>query len=142
VHPERRPKPDRVLEALGARLRGLPQPPVPVELEARLLATIPPPRPVPQRRWIVRVRLASLAGALAAACLLAVLASAWRHLGNLVPRPPTTESVSHDPSRPSDDSVRNGPAEARLVLDGAPSSSFAWPLENALTSFLPPDGLD
>ena len=69
MHPQKRPGPDRSPEGLEARLRALPPPPVPAELEARLLAAIPAPR---RRRPI----WAGVVGVLAAACLLAALA--WR----------------------------------------------------------------
>ncbi len=42
---QRRPNSDRSLESLEARLRALPQPPIPGELEARILAAIRPERP-------------------------------------------------------------------------------------------------
>ncbi len=38
---QRRPNSDRSPESLEARLRALPQPPIPSELEARILAAIP-----------------------------------------------------------------------------------------------------
>ena len=71
---EKRPKPDGSPESLEARLRALPQPPVPAGLEARLLAAIPAKMPAPRQRWAVRVGVVSAVGEVAAACLLAVLA--------------------------------------------------------------------
>src|SRR4051794_27832534 len=70
MHPEQQPNPSPSLEALEARLRALPAPPAPADLEARLLARIPAKKPAkPWRRaaWI------GIVGALAAACLLAAL---------------------------------------------------------------------
>jgi hypothetical protein len=77
-----------------------------------------------ERRWVV------LAGALAAACLVAVLAWTWRYLENLVPRPSTTELAHQVTPRPPGDSPRS-PAwwEARRVLEEAEMPPFTWPLE-------------
>ena len=143
MHPERRPNPDRSAEALEERLRALPPPTVPDGLEARLLANIPAERPTARRRWAVWV---GVAGALAAACLLAVLA--WPRRDGHPPAPsPPKEAVKHVPPRPPD-----GPAavaawrEARRVLDGAEMPSFTWPLGETLplrgSTPVPPDLLD
>jgi len=78
---QRRPNSDRSPESLEARLCALPQPPIPVGLEARILAAIPA-RPsnndeLPRlarsgsRRWRLIV-WAGASVAAAAACLLAV----------------------------------------------------------------------
>src|SRR5260370_22901790 len=70
------PNSDQSLESLEARLRALPPPPVPGDLETRLLSAIPAEMPTweqgsgSRRRWMVWV---GLAGALAAACWLIVL---------------------------------------------------------------------
>src|SRR6516225_5095973 len=101
MHPERRPNPDRSSESLEARLRALPQPPIPDGLEARLLATIPAARPG-RRRWLVLVGVAS---ALAAACLLAVLARPGRDGTNPVPSPPAKEIAKQGTPRMPDDSA-------------------------------------
>ena len=77
----RRPNSDRSPESLEARLRALPQPPIPSELEARILAAIPA-RPsnhdeLPRlarsasRRWRLTV-WAGVSVAAAGACLLVV----------------------------------------------------------------------
>src|SRR5438445_9347978 len=108
MHPQRRPNLDRSPEVLEGRLRALPQPPVPAELEARLLATIPPPTSIPQRRWPVRVALTGLVGPLAAASLLPVLAWTWGNGKNRILTPPTAESASHKTPRPPDDSASGG----------------------------------
>lgn len=78
---QRRPNSDRSPESLEARLRALPQPPIPSELEARILAAIPArsanndelPRLArsASRRWRLTV-WAGASVAAAAACLLAV----------------------------------------------------------------------
>src|SRR5262245_65476263 len=139
MHPERRPNPDRSPEALEARLRALPPPPVPAGLEARLLAAIPAATPVPRRRRAVWV---GAAGALAAACLLAVLA--WLGRGGKDPSPPTNPSAHQAIPRPPDDSAGTAEwLEARRVLDGAEPPAFTWPLPEApplrASTSLPPD---
>ncbi len=149
MRPKRLPNRARSPESLEARLRALPQPSVPADLEARLLATIPAEMRIPRRRWAV---WAGVAGPLAAACLLAVFA--WpRGDGNRpVPRPGTGESphpitvpspgtiasadapgagLTTPPAlRPSDDSADIAAwAEARRVLNGAEPATFTWPLK-------------
>src|SRR5437879_4932196 len=122
MHSDRRPNADRSPEALEARLRALPQSPVPADLEARLLATIPAERPIPPRRWAVRV---GVVGALAAACLLAVLAWLGRDGKGPAPRPPTTESARKDTPRPPDASASIAAwLESRRVLDEATIPTF------------------
>src|SRR5260370_26301538 len=73
---EKYPNADRP-ESLEAQLRALPPPPVPADLEARLLAAIPAEMAIPRRRGIGRFSFRRGAvwgiGALAAACLLVVL---------------------------------------------------------------------
>src|SRR5262245_35735495 len=98
--PERRPSTDRSPEALEARLRALPRPPVPDGLEARLLAGVPAALPVPRRRWPI---WAGAAAALAAACLLAVLAWPGRHGKDPAPTPGASKSARQVPARPPDD---------------------------------------
>jgi hypothetical protein len=144
MHPERRPNPERSPEALEARLRALPPPPVPAGLEARLLAAIPVATPVPRRRRAVWV---GAAGALAAACLLAVLAWPGRDGENPFPSPPTSAAPRQVTPRPPDDSAGLAARlEARRVLDGAELSPFTWPLQETsplrASTSIPPDLLD
>src|SRR5437868_3399685 len=141
MHPERRPNPDRSAESLEARLRALPRPPVPADLEARLLAAIPATMPIPRRRGAVWV------GALAAACLLIVLI--WRGHGGRdpVPNPGTNESARKVPPPSLDDSARMAPwLKARRDLDGAEMPTFTWPIEETspmkVSTAIPPDLLD
>jgi hypothetical protein len=144
VDTDRRPNPDESPEALEARLRALPRPPVPADLEARLLAAIPTETLVPPRRWAVWV---GVAGALAAACLLAVLAWPRRDGKGPAPGPTPRESAHQATPRPPDDSDDLAVwREARRVLDGAEPPTFTWPLEETLpirvSTSLPPDLLD
>jgi hypothetical protein len=149
MHLERRPNPDRSLEAVAARLRALPQPAVPDGVEARLLAAIPAGRPIPRRR---RVLWAGMAGALAAACLLAALAWLGRDGKGPVPSPSMHESAHAQgaglpPALRPDHSAGIAPwLEARRALDGGEMPTFTWPLQKAsplrgLTS-IPHDLLD
>jgi hypothetical protein len=76
----RRPNLDRSLESLGARLRGLPQPPIPDDLKARILTAVsarpshnderPRLARSTSRRW--RLTVWAVGSVAAAACLLAV----------------------------------------------------------------------
>ncbi len=95
MHRERRP------EALADRLRELPPPAVPADLEARLLAGIPAPGRRSRRGWAVG------ACAVAAACLLVVLA--WPRAGH--------------PLRQGDAVLPTG----RLAQQTA--EEFTWPLD-------------
>ena len=129
MHPERRPSPSHSPESLEARLRALPQPPVPEGLEARLLAAGPARGPAPRRRWAVR---ALVAGALAAACLLAVLA--WQRRDGKAPTfGPAKHEVAHKVTpRPPD----GPPGMAAWVRAGrdpeaAELPPFTWPLGEA-----------
>jgi hypothetical protein len=129
MHPERRPDPEGSPESLKARLRALPQPPVPVDLEARLLATIPAEMPIPQRRWAIWL---GVVGPLAAACLLAVLAWLGRDSKNPIPIPGPPKVVREIPRRPTDDSARIVPSlQARRELEGVDTLTFTWPIEEA-----------
>jgi hypothetical protein len=140
THPEQRPNPGRSPEPLEARLRALPQPPVPADLEARLLAAIPPAGPVPRRRWAV---WAGVAGALAAACLLAVLAWRGRDGKAPAPSPQKTDSARQAPSRPPEEDGIAAWREARRVADGEELPPFTWPLDEpapvGVATSIPPD---
>jgi hypothetical protein len=144
MHPERRPNPDGSSESLEARLRALPQPRVPADLEARLLATIPAEMPIPRRRWAAWV---GAVGAVAAACSLAVLAWPRREGQNPVPNPPTIESAQQVIPRPPDDAASIAPwLQARRDPDGAEMPPFTWPLAETspmrVSTSIPPDLLD
>jgi hypothetical protein len=142
MHPERRPNPDRSPESLEARLRALPPPPVPADLEARLLAAIPAEMPRP-RRWAFWV---GVAGALAAACLLAVLAWPRRNYNNTTPGPDKSESAHQATPRPPDSAGIAVWLKARPSLDEAEPPTFTWPLPETpavgVSTSIPPDLLD
>src|SRR5262245_35332806 len=130
MHPQGHPNPDRSPEALEARLRALPQPPVPADLEARLLAAIPAGRV--RGRWAVWV---GVVGAVAAACLLAVLAWPGRTGKVPAPHPEPGEAAHKAPSQPAEEPVSIAAwRESRRVLDGADIPPFTWPLENTLSA--------
>lgn len=140
MHPERRPSPDRSPEPLEARLRALPQPPVPPGLEARLLATVPAAMPAPRRRWGVWV---GMAGALAAACLLAALA--WPERDGQGPGPET--NATSPPVTPrTPDAAGVASLGARRNPDGAETTIFTWPVEETsplrVSTAIYPDLLD
>jgi hypothetical protein len=116
------------LDALAARLRGLPEPPVPAGLEARLLAAIPgggapAPGPRPPRRW---GRLLLGGAAAAAAVLLAfLLANFFGKTGPAPdrPAPPPAPPVAAAELPPT-------LGNYRLADDTAPApSSFEWPVQ-------------
>jgi hypothetical protein len=126
MHPEKRPNPDPSPESLETRLRALPPPPVPADLEARLLAAIPAKRSVPERHWAVWV---GLAGALAAACLVAVLA--WPGRTGKSPSPENRDAPPQAKASPRSDGDSNRiPEWQRPHRDwaGAEWSTFTWPL--------------
>src|SRR5262249_42530900 len=142
MHSEERPNPDRFPEALEARLRALPQPPVPPGLEARLLASIPAKLPAPRRNWAVGV---GVAGVLAA-CLVALLAWLGRDGKGPAPRPRSAELSRQDPRRPPDDNAGSAWLETRRVLGGGEPPAFTWPLEETppltASTAIAPDLLD
>jgi hypothetical protein len=139
MHPERRPNPDQSLESLEAQLRALPQPPIPADLEARLLATIPAKRSTPRRHWGIRV------GVLAAACLLAVIA--WPRGDGNRPISRTIETPFRASVQPPDDSANIASLRtARKALDDGEPPTFTWPLPEPspirFSTSIPPDLLD
>jgi hypothetical protein len=136
--------PDPSPEALEARLRALPRPPVPAGLESRLLAAIPADRPTPRRRWAGWV---GVAAAVAAACLLAVLAWPRREAKGPVPSPPPGDIVHQvAPRPPADVADLTAWRETRRVLDGAEMPPFTWPLPEPwsvrVSNAIPPDLLN
>ena len=144
MQPEKHPNPDRSPESLEARLRALPQPPVPAGLEARLLASIPTTRPIPHPRRILWV---GVAAAFTAACLLAVLAWPRRPSADSNPSAPSSDSAQqHAPALPEEpDRVAQLPL-GRRVMEDADLPAFNWPLEKAsprkVSTAIPSDLLD
>jgi hypothetical protein len=136
MQPRKRPNSDRSLEALEARLRALPPPPVPSGLEARLLVAIPPEMP----RWALTSRSrrpaiwAGAAVGLTAACVLVVLLWPEPDIKTTAPRlvviPKKNESA--DPvtrERPGDSLGITPWLEARRGRDGAERPTFTWPIQ-------------
>ena len=134
------PNSDRSLESLEARLRALPPPPVPGDLEGRLLSAIP--TELPQLRDVsnsYRRRLmiwGGLAGALAAASLLVVLS--WPKSDGS-----KKEVVKQDRESPGDSA--KVPLETRHDF-GTSLATFTWPLDETspmlASTAIPPDLLD
>jgi hypothetical protein len=144
MHPEKRPNPDRPLEALEAQLRALPQPPIPADLEARLLATIPAELSRPQRRWGVWV---GVLGTLAAACVLAVIAWPRPNAEHPIPSSKRIASAPQAIPRPPVDSAGIASLRAsRPIVDEAEPPTFTWPLPEPsplrFSNSIPPDLLD
>ena len=138
--PRRRPSSDRSLKSLESRLRALPRPPVPGDLEARLLAAIraAASHEVPRRaRGSRRRRIAVWAGAaavLAAACSLAVLL--WSGPGrnrtgpNVVANPAIRQPAhALTPQQPGYSLDITPWLEARRDLDEAERPLFTWPVQ-------------
>jgi hypothetical protein len=140
---DRYPKPDRFAESLEERLRALPQPAVPAGLEARLLATIPAEPAMPRRRWVVR---GGMLGALAAACLLAILAWHGQTDQARVSSRPTSKPVRNIARRPPVDSTDLAWLLSRRALDNPEPPAFAWPVRETtpirLSTPIPPDLFD
>ena len=144
MRPEKRPDPDQSLESLEARLRALPQPRVPDDLEARLLATLSARTQVRSRRRAVWI---GLAGATAAACFFVVLA--WPPVDGEHPLsgPGTNGSMPGLTIRQPNET--DDPAawpDARRRLDRAHLPPFSWPLPKStslmVSTPIPPDLLD
>jgi hypothetical protein len=130
----KQPNSDRSLESLEARLRALPAPAVPSNLEAELLAAMPaqmPRQAAPSRFRRLAVWSGAAAG-LAAACLLAVLV--WPGSRSKITGPP----VVGVPEKKEPVLVVTGQRwgnlpsstpwlEIRRGLDEAPT--FTWPIQ-------------
>jgi hypothetical protein len=136
MKPEEHPR-----ESLEARLRALPQPATPADLEARLLAGISAPQPIVRRSqaiWIAAIC------SLAAVTLLAMFALLGPSRNERNPSPTTNQNVQ---PQEIDDSTNAAPwLQVRNGLNGSESTAFTWPLEEispmrASTS-IPADLLD
>jgi len=145
MRPERRPNPERSPDSLEARLRALPQPPVPADLEARLLATIAAEMPIPQSLpltpspWGRQSRgrrhkavWVGVVGAIAAACLLAFLGWLRRDGKPQDPSPEKIEVAHQDtPTAPDPSPSIAALLKARRDLEKAETATFTWPLPEA-----------
>jgi hypothetical protein len=139
MQPDRRPDPDRSLESLESRLRALPRPPVPAELEARILAAssakVPNPMPRPARAWRRRHLAVGAAAsiAVAVACLLAVRFRPG--LGVKITAPTFVANAegndsAHEatPQQPGHSPGTISWLKARQDPDGAEIPTFIWPI--------------
>jgi hypothetical protein len=104
------------------------------------------PRSLPEllgrrrRRWGV---WGGAVVALAAACLLAILAWPWRDTKNPVPSSPMRQTADHVALRPPDVSPGVTPLlQARRDLEAVELPAFNWPLENSLSTLTPLDVFD
>lgn len=123
------PNAGRSDDPLETRLRTLPPPAVPEDLEARLLAAIPT-HVTARPRWPTRL---ALIAASAAAVLLVVLRWPQPDDKKFVLKPVTNQPALLSP----DDWL-----ESRHGLNQAEPRTFAWPLNNTLTSAITPDLLE
>lgn len=123
-------------ELVEARLRALPPPPVPSDLEARLLAAIPNevawraglPR-LPRPRWTIFV---GLAGAMAAAAFFVVLLWPKRDGGDPDRNNGTIQFTEKDAPPASDDPAADAPLRlARRGPDENALQPFIWPIQEA-----------
>ena len=115
-----------------------------VELDGALFAEVrgnasPPREPSGRRRrrWAV---WAGVSGAVAAACLIAVLALPGRDGKDTIPSPGRNQSVQQVASQPPDDSTGLATLLAsRRDLDETEMPAFDWPFENTLSTSSPLD---
>lgn len=110
---------------LEARLRALPQPGVPADLERRLLADIPRHRPIASRRWLAA---SGVCGILMAACLLI----AFNLSRSGAPRPVAAgDGPPRLADRPKAGAAVIPDGHARPYFDSSKPPKFAWPLAGA-----------
>jgi hypothetical protein len=157
MHRPRKSSSGRSLESLEARLRALPQPTVPSDLEARILSAMPAlasNEMVRSARTSRRRRLAIWAGAslaTAASCLLAIrflATTADQNTARAGARnPEATESARQLTLRQPDESQRVFPSfAAQREVDETAIPTFTWPIREKSPSIasiaLRPDLLD
>jgi hypothetical protein len=138
MRPEKSEKPD----SLEARLRSLPPPPVPIGLEARLLAGIAAKPMIRQWHWTQWV---GGVGAFAAACLLIVLA--WpKGEGQKAVLDPKDRVTTTSPTPTVPPRSPKGTLQAQREPDDSKLPPFAWPVDEAihvtLSSSIPSDLLN
>jgi hypothetical protein len=128
------------LEGLKDQLRSLPQPPVPGDLQAKLLAALPAaPRFRRARRYRTTLLWLSASAAVAAGLLLAVLLRQSgrhpEHAGPVMPAPAGTNAnpeYVHTPERHMFMELRwdaHANGQARDVFIDPAAEPFSWPLE-------------
>jgi hypothetical protein len=100
-----------------------------------LLAAIPADLPALRRRWAVWAGVAGVGVAVAAACLLAVLAWPRRDDGNPDSRPDPRELVHPATPQSPDDRIA-ARRDSRRLLDEAEPAPFHWPLPEPLPTRL------
>jgi hypothetical protein len=143
MHRDQLPNPDRSPDDLEARLRSLPRPPVPADLEMRLLAAIPVGRAVRWRSWVF------WGGPITAVAACVLVALAWREHDDRppVPTPATSQSAHAVTPHPRDDSTRSAAwRDTRRVLEEAELTPFNWPIKETtpvmVSTTIPPDLFD
>jgi hypothetical protein len=94
----------------------------------------------PSGRRRRRAVWAGVSGALAAACLIAVLARQWRDGNATIPSPGRNQPVQRVSSQLPDDSTGLAPLLAsRRDLNETEMPAFAWPFENTVSASSPLD---
>jgi hypothetical protein len=94
------------------------------------------------RRWRRRAAWAGVSGALAATCLIAVLARPRPHDKNAIASPEWDQPVQRASSQPPDDPTGLARLLAmRRSLDETEMPTFAWPFENTVSTSSPLDPL-
>jgi len=138
MHSEEDPKPDPSLEALAARLRALPEPPVPANLEARLLAAIASGQPARVSPVIAedsasrRQAWLAVAGTVLALAMVGLLAIfVWQGRGDNGLVSVTDAAPAEQNSISAADEwtgIALSPIDQR-ILSASNVSSFRWPIQ-------------
>jgi hypothetical protein len=154
---QRQPQSDRSLESLETRLRTLPVLPVPNDLEARLLAAIPPEISYkmtrPWRALQIRPRAVWVCAAFALAAGIVMAVRLWPAAGNeitgisVVEQPVEKNSTQEVTPQGQEYSPRITPSlEFRRGIDTAEMSTFTWPVQEKsplmVSSAIPHELLD
>src|SRR5262249_47236514 len=92
------------------------------------------------RRWRRRAAWAGVAGALAATCLIAVLARPRHDDEDTIPSPGRAQPVQRVSSQPTEDYTGLAPLLAlRRNQNESDKPTFAWPYENSVSTSSPLD---
>jgi hypothetical protein len=149
----KRPNSDPSVESLEARLRGLPPPSVPSDLQARLLEAIPSKMreiTATSRSWRPAIWSGAAIG-LAAACVLAMFlfsdAGTWTTTSRTVVVSKSIGSSGLVRPEQSTDSFGAAPwSEARRGVDASEWRTFVWPIHEKtplmVSLAIPPDLLE